>query len=234
MRRCSALLALLLATAGGFDVAWDTVVRLTNDPASQYAGFGGQRPVAVDPAGNVWVVWVDQRTVPYQLWYRKRDALTGWQPEQQLTSRPVSCFPAAVAADGAGNVHVAWHLDGWPDRGIWYKRYDAARAAWLPETLVHPLASHRTGQYPVLATAPGSARVQLVWYGHTDTGTYWQVLHREYRPDSGWSEAFPVTTVLCSHDQSSVAADSAGNVYVVWCGMDRSSQYNHIHHRRRV
>jgi hypothetical protein len=189
----------------------------------------------VDPTGNVWVAWLDQRTVPYQLWCRKYDAdSSAWLPEQRLTARAVNCFPAAVATDGEGNIHVAWHEESWPERGIWYKRYDAAQSAWQAETLLHPLPSHRNGSYPVLSTAPNSDRVQLVWAGHTDTSTVQHILHREYRPDSGWSGVTQVTTAWCNHDQAAVAADSAGNVCAVWSGMDLGSLYNHVHCRRRV
>ncbi len=216
-------------------VVWDSVVRLTTDPTYQLLGSSGQRSMAVDPAGNVWVFWLDQRTVPYQLWYRRYDAPTRvWLPEERLTSQSQQCYPAAVVADLLGNIHLVWHMEAWPCRGIWYKPFDAARRLWLPETLFQPLPNDRVGRHPVITALAGSTRIAVAWYGHSDTSTVWQIVLRELIPDSGWTELFSVTSALCDHFYPALGYDAEGNLFVVWQGRDNGGVYNQIFCRRRV
>jgi len=54
-----------LASASAAEVTWDTIIRLTTNPSSQVTGYTGQRSIAVDGAGDVHVVWQEQRDVLY-------------------------------------------------------------------------------------------------------------------------------------------------------------------------
>lgn len=235
MGRAGLILAIAVARAAFGTVIWDSIIRLTSNPSHQHLGYSGQRSLAVDRSGNIWVFWLDQRTIPYQLWYRRYEAASRiWLPEEQLTYQPVNCYPAAAAADCQDNIHLVWHMEAWPCRGIWYKRYDAGRRIWLPETLFHPLAAERNGRYPVIAALPGTARVAAVWAGLTDTSTTGQIILRELVPDSGWTEPFSVTTASCDHQHPSLAFDSTGGLFVVWQGKDQGNPSNQIFCRRRI
>lgn len=235
VNRAGLVLGLAVVQAALATVVWDSVVKLTTDPSYQVLGYSAQRSLVVDRSGNVWVFWLDQRTVPYQIWLRQFDASTGiWLPEEQLTFQRAQCYPAAAAADCQGNVHVVWHMETWPYRGIWHKRYDAARRIWLSETLFHPLAIERTGRYPVIAALPGSTRVAVTWLGHTDTSTTLQVISRELVPDSGWTEPFAVTSAHSEHNFPALGFDATGNLLVAWQGKDEGNFYNQIFCRRRV
>ena len=232
---CLVLLSSFAAFAGAADVSWDTIVRLTTDPASQIAGYSGQHSVAVDAGGNVHVAWLDQRDVPYQVWYRRYDAGSGaWLAETVLTSRPANCFRPGIACDGAGNVYVVWHFENYQGPGIWCKRYDAAAELWKPDTLIDSTTTLQPQFYPAVACAPGSGDVALAWYGLPDTGMYAQAFLKERNPASGWDSAVQVSTVAVNHDQVSVAASENGDVAVVWCGNDLGSASNQVLCRRRV
>ncbi|MEO0079647.1 MAG: T9SS type A sorting domain-containing protein [candidate division WOR-3 bacterium] len=231
------LAALLEAVVGVKSVngAWDSIFQLTFDPASQVLAYGFQRAITSDPLGNLHVAWLDQRTVPYQIWYRKFDRRAGmWLPETMLTSRPVNCFPPSVAGDGQGNVHLAWHMESRPCLGLWYKRYDAALGRWRPDTLLDTTGASRLLRLPAVAARSGAAEVHIVWFGYSDTGNVYQVFHKEFRPDSGWRPTEQVTSANCSHEQATVAVDSAGDLCVVWLGLDLGGSCAQVYCRRRV
>lgn len=229
------LLSALAAAAFAADVTWDTIIRLTTNPASQYTGHGGQHSVAVDAGGNVHVAWLDQDTVPYQLRYRPYDAgARTWLPETMLTSRSVRCYQPGVACDSAGNVHLVWHMENWPCCGVWYKRYDAALHRWKADTLIDTTITSQLQQYPSVACVPGSGDVEVAWYGTPDTGGVPQVFFKERHQSSGWDSALQVTAAPVVHDQVSVAAGKNGDIAVVWRGMDFGGSHNQVCCRRRT
>ncbi|MCX6842471.1 MAG: hypothetical protein NTX53_09355 [candidate division WOR-3 bacterium] len=232
---CLILLPALAAAAFAADVTWDTIIRLTTNPASQYTGYGGQHSIAVDAAGNVHVAWLDQRNVPYQVWYRRYDAGTGtWQAETVLTNRQSNCFQPGVGCDSAGDVHVLWHVGTWPDCGIWAKRYNATTHHWRADTLIDSASTSQLQQYPSVACVPGPGDVDVVWYGTPDTGGLPQVFFKEWSQSSGWDSAMQTSTASVNHDQVSVAAGKNGDVTVVWCGMDFGGSHNQVCCRRRT
>ena len=229
------LLSILAAAAIGEDVAWDSIVRLTTDPANQVTGYSGQHSIAVDAAGNVHVAWLDQRTVPYRIWYRRFDAGTrAWLAETTLTNQPANCFRPGIACDSAGNVSVVWHFESWQGPGIWYKRYDAALQRWKADTLIDSTTTSQLQQYPSVVCVPGSGDVDVAWYGTPDTGGVPQVFFKVRHQSSGWDSAMQVSTAPVNHDQVSVATGANGDIAVVWCGMDFGGSHNQVCCRRRV
>ena len=229
------LLCALATVALAADVAWDTITRLTTNPASQVTGYSGQHSVAVDAAGGVHVAWQDQRNVPYQIWYRRYDAGTStWQAETVLTNRLANCFQPSIACDSAGDVHLAWHIGSSQGTGIWAKRYNAATHHWRADTLIDSTTTSYPQQYPSVACVPGSGDVEVAWYGTPDAGGLPQVFFKERHQLSGWDSAMQVTTAPVIHDQVSVAAGANGDIAVVWCGMDFGADRNQVFCRRRA
>ena len=232
---CALLLAALAGSAGAFSPVWDTVVRLTTDSANQVTGYGGQHGIAVDAGGNVHVAWLEQRTVPYQVWYRRYDAGTRtWLAETVLTDRPANCFRPGIACDSAGNVHLTWHMENWQCCGIWFKRYDVALQRWKADTLIDSTTTSLTQLHPSVACVPGSGDVEVAWYGLPDTGMYYRVFLKERHQATGWDSAAQVSSASVNHDQVSVAAGANRDIAAVWCGMDFGGSYNQVCCRRRI
>jgi len=232
---CLIPLFALAAASSAVEVTWDTIVRLTTNPASQVTGYSSQHSIAVDAAGNVHVVWLDQRNVPYQVWYRRYDAGTStWQAETVLTSRQANCFRPGIGCDSAGNVHLAWHVESFQGTGIWAKRYNAATHYWRADTLIDSTSTSHPQQYPSVACVPGTGDATFAWYGSPDTGIFPQVFLRERHATTGWDSAVQVSEAPTDHDQVSVAAGGNGDIAVVWIGKDFGGDYFQVFCRRRV
>ncbi len=231
---CLVLLS-AFAIAGAADVSWDTIIRLTTNSASQITGHSGQRSVAVDASGDVHIAWLDQRSVPYQVWYRRYDAGAGiWQAETTLTARQANCFQPSIACDSAGDVHLVWHIESFLGTGVWAKRYNAATRHWRADTLIDSTTTSQPQQYPSVACVSGTGDAEVAWHGMPDAGLYAQVFLRERHAATGWDSAMPVSSAAVSHDQVSVAAGRNGDVAVVWIGKDFGDDYNQVYCRRRI
>lgn len=227
----------LVTAAVAADVTWDTIIRLTTNSANQVTGRSGQHGVAVDAAGNVHVVWLDQRTVPYQVWYRRYDCGTStWLAETALTTQQANCSQPGIACDSAGNVHLAWQVCYWNPLGVgtWAKRYNTVTHHWRADTLIDSTNTSQPQQYPSVACVPGTGDVEVGFYKLPDTGLYTQVFLRERHPATGWDSATQVSAASVSHDQVSVAAGPNGDVAVAWVGEDFGNAHNQVFCRRRV
>ncbi|MBN2466477.1 hypothetical protein JXD38_12730 [candidate division WOR-3 bacterium] len=231
------LFCALVAAASAAEVTWDSIIQLTTNPSSQVTGYSSQHSIAVDGAGDVHIAWMDQRTVPYQIWYRRHDAGTStWLAETTLTTQQANCFRPGIACDNAGNVHIAWHVGTWNPLGvgIWAKRYNAGTHHWRADTLIDSTSTSNPQLYPSVACAPGTGDVAVVWYGSPDTGMNSQVFLRERHATTGWDTAMQVSEASVSHDQVSVAAGTNGDLAAVWVGKDFGGDYNQVCCRRRV
>jgi hypothetical protein len=229
------LVPLMAARVLAADITWDSIIQLTTNPSSQVTGYTGQRSVAVDGEGSVYVAWLDQRNVPYQIWYRRYDAGTGtWQAETLLTTRTANCLQPSLACDSSGNVHLAWHISSSSGTGIWAKRYNVGTHHWRADTLIDSTTTSYPQQYPSVACVPGTGDVAIAWYGSPDTGMFAQVFLKERHPATGWDSAMQVSQTSVIHDQVSVAAGRNGDLAVVWVGKDFGGDYNQVCCRRRV
>lgn len=231
--RMSLLLAVIVLV--GTATEWDSIIRLTDNNRTQVLGLSYQKSIAVDPDGNVWAFWQDQRSTPYQIWMRKFDRASRiWLPESQLTRVAAQANYPSAACDQSGDVHLSWHIEGEQYAGIWYKKYDKSQGRWLDDTLLVPAVLPYLRKNPVVTTQPGGNAVHIVWFGNPDTGGYYQVFHKEYRHGSGWLPHEQVSLAICPHEAASVAVDRDNNLGVVWLGQDFGSQRNQVFCRRRI
>lgn len=96
-------------------------------------GYSHDNPsLCCDSWGNVWVVWCEYRSSTnynYEIFYNRRDALTGiWDGAQQLTASDNrnSRWPH-IACDWTGGVHACWcdERDG-KEQEIYYNYHGAS------------------------------------------------------------------------------------------------------------
>ncbi|NPV14955.1 hypothetical protein HPY86_08525 [candidate division WOR-3 bacterium] len=233
MKSGAAILLFIILQTSAPGVEWDSIVRLTTNTQSQVLGYSYQRTITVDPGRNVWVFWLDYRSSPNQIWYRKFEWASGrWLPEAQLTASTVNCFTPSTTCDQSGNLHLVWHTEHTSSKGIWYKKFDAQQGRWFNDTLLEPAVYLK--KYPVVVTKPGSEEIHIVWYGNPDTGGVPQVFHKQFQPDSGWLPAEQITSYPNTHSAATVAVDSLGNLCIVWVGREFNNTQDQIFCRRRI
>ncbi|GEM_PF-2002166 len=198
---------------------WGGIVNLSDDGVAQYMGYGYQWTVATDTAGNVHLVWYDNRTGRNQVYYRKWSKSSGtWGPITQITNQLNPVYRPAVACDYSGNVHVVWYHSSSGVYGIWYKRWNVNTGSWEDSVWLYNPGGNYLNYYPSIACRPGGDNVHIVWYGRDAANpTYYRVRHIEYTPGSGWDPVTIVDTMPAGMTEvASVAVDRWDSVYVVW------------------
>ncbi|MBA7506717.1 hypothetical protein ES706_05412 [subsurface metagenome] len=130
-----------------------------------------------------------------------------------------------LAADGSGNVHIAWHdytaySGSGTDVDIFYKRWNATTTTWTTTEVVSTESTGDSG-YPTLA-ADGSGNVHIAWYDYTDysgSGEDWDIFYKRWNATTAtWTTTEVVSTESTSSSgYPTLAADGSGNVHIAWC-----------------
>ncbi len=203
--------------AAGFEVLparWSEDIRLTDDAGGSMTGYSHSRTVAVDPQGRVHVVWYDDRSGHYEIYYKVLDGSV-WSPDMVLTSDGAVSAHPAIATGPDGSVHVVWHdrrHGGQP--AIYYKEHTLS--GWGPDERIS-LADAEAIR-PSIAV-DGAGDVHVVW---CEAHKGWQVRYRK-RAAGEWQEEVALTETPGSHAFASIAVDDVGFVHVVWQGVFETS-----------
>ncbi len=198
--------------AGGFEVlpaSWSEDVRLTDDPGGSMTGYTHSRTVAVDPDGRVYVVWYDNRSGNYGIYYKVLDKGV-WSTDVKLTSDSwVSSHPA-IATGPDGRVHIVWQdrRHGY-DAAIYYKEHTGS--GWGPDELIS--TPNAVATKPSIAVDE-TGDVHVVW---CEVHGGWQVIYRK-RAGGEWQEEVALTETPGSHAFPSIAVDDVDVVHIVWQG----------------
>jgi hypothetical protein len=198
----------------GFEI-WTSTY---NSPAN---GWDHGKDIAVDSAGNVYVIGDEQRTdigQDYNIWIRKYDP-DGYELWTSTYNSPNNWYDkgCGIAVDDAGNVYVT----GYENRGdlgqsenIWTRKYDTDGFEIWTSTYNSPANSADWG----LGIAVDSAGNVYVtgFEDRSDLGQDDNVWTRKYDTDGYEVWTFTYNSPSNGYDQGrDVAVDSLGNVYVI-------------------
>jgi len=169
-----------------------------------------------DSTGNLHVVW--QGRTPSnnrQIWYRKRDIISGWQPSESVTGGTTQRYNPVVAAGRGDTVHVVWYeLDGSVYQVYYCRR---TSAGWSAPVQLDP--GPNSEMYPSIA-ADRSGNVYVVYRSHI--GSYEQIFYR--RCAAGvWGDTERITNTQTLKLPPAVAIDRLGTIHVVWSEYDVTS-----------
>ncbi len=208
-KRAAALGTLVLAAwlaPAGLHAYWFPDGRLTVDPATSMTSPNGGRCIAGDDSGFVHIVWRDNRSGDWEIYYKRYDG-TVWGPDVRLTASPGFSGNPAIAAGEGGTLHVVWddYRDG--NSEIYYKRYDGA--VWSADERLTNAAGN--SQNPSVAVRGGI--IHVVWHDFRD-GDF-EIYYKRH-DGAAWSADERLTNAAGVSMFASVAAADAGRVYVVW------------------
>jgi hypothetical protein len=181
--------------------------------------------IAIDAAGNSYVVWRCRIVYGNEIYWTKVDAAGTPGTVQMISTHPDNVrddFDPQIAVDSSGRSCVTWYCSDGSDDEIYWVSIDAAGTPGTVQKIsTHPDNVTRSDWYPQIA-ADGAGNSYVVWQGMDghDYEVYWipidaagtpgTVQKISTHPDNvNWDERFP-----------QIAADTAGNSYVVWQGSD--------------
>ncbi|MFO7676617.1 MAG: hypothetical protein R6X12_09925 [bacterium] len=210
MRRASSA-CVLLVLLGFAQAGWLPEERLTErtDQPDRTCP-NNARAATFDPAGNLHVVWHGISAGLSQVWYSRRDGLTGeWSVDTVISTDTSGAQHACVVADNSGGIHVAWTtLDS---TAVRYRRRPPADTWDTVETArITTLA-----ETPSIAIGQGDS-VFVAWSERTLTNAVDVLVVA--RGAGGWGTAECLSSRTEGHfsRRPSVAASEQGQLAVAW------------------
>lgn len=172
------------------DAGFSRSMRVNGRPASAMAVGtirGGQ--LAVGENGRVHVAWNgpppkggDHMLAP-MLYTRLNDEGTAFEPERDVITKARGLDGGgSVAADGRGNVYVAWHApkpgntEGEPGRAVFVAHSQDSGQSFAPERLAIEKATGACGCCGMKAFADGRGNLFISYRGALETGYRDQLL----------------------------------------------------------
>jgi hypothetical protein len=194
------------STDGG--VNWTSARRLT-----WTAGFSGWPAMAASPSGDLHIVWSDNQSGSYHIYYKKSsDNGASWSAMKRLTWTSVELQSQDLVADPSSCLHLIWLAQPSGNSDIYYKRSKDGGDSWTAsERLTWTSGSSGC---PTIAADP-SGPLSVVWSDNTPG--YWEI-HFKRSSDGGmtWTPVKRLTwTSGYSYDPAQVV-DSSGLVHLVW------------------
>jgi len=199
-----------------------TIQRLTWNSENSYVPA-----IAIDPSGNIHVVWHDNTPGNYEIYYkRSTDGGSTWQPTKRLTWNSGHSSITAIAIGPGRNIHVVWEDESSGNSEIYYKRSTDGGSTWQPTKRL--TWNSGDSHYSAIATDP-SGNIHLVWQDKTP-GNYEIYYKRSTDGGSTWQPTKRLTWNSGGSWYPAIATDSSGNIHVVWC--DHTTSDSEIYYKR--
>lgn len=203
-------------SAGG----WQAPVRLGGSANIGTYDQADQPQVAVDAAGNAYVLWV-QTASDAPVWVARYQVGSGWQPAVSLgAARLGDPYAPRLAISGSGQVIALWNSHvyaGGPYRfDLWWSTLATPGGSWtLPAQLENDDAGNAMGQALV---ADSAGNFHAIWQQFASE-YQGDLVHRRYTPGSGWNTVTTISTTNGTYYQNrvpSLVADRNGNLMALW------------------
>ncbi|MBN1884363.1 MAG: hypothetical protein JW876_02415 [Candidatus Krumholzibacteriota bacterium] len=202
----AALLLVAIAATRAPAAGWQTETRLTDDPAVSYTAPNNGKWLAVDAAGRLHVVWVDERDRNREIYHLVREG-GAWSAPERLTADAAPSARPVLALDALGRLHLVWNDSRDGNKEIYHRVWNGS---WGAETRV----TETTGDSFASSIAADGTRIHLVY--NEDAGGHLEIRYRVF--DLAFWSAAEALTDAGDGDRMvpSLAVGPGGVVHVVW------------------
>jgi len=221
---------------------WSDIHGYTVYAALYKAGVGWEAPVAIDQpydysynpvvamnsAGDAFVVWQVWNGAYYSIFANRYVAGTGWGTAQAIESTSNNSYDATVAIDGAGNALATWYEYDGGNLHVYAARFNTT-LGWLVPLNIETTSFFAF--YPSVAMdAQGNGVATWIEW---DPG--YNVWARIYNHVTGWGAPTEVSGGVYSTDYNPgpAVAASNGNATVVWT-MSNATGVSHVYVNRYI
>src|SRR3989344_1211913 len=189
-----------------------------------------QPVVAVDKAGNLNVVWADDRAGNDELFYKMLSSNGSVLiTDTQLTTAPSNSVRPDIAVDANGSVHIVWHDRRFGNAQVFYKQINPglddknsnpanlAAITVVNDTHISNNSRNETGgkdEHPVIALDK-NGNIHVAWERNGDESIGYAKLSGNgsfLLPDTRVSNKFR----SLSRPSVTIATDAIGNVHIAW------------------
>ena len=189
-------------------IKWDEFSWSSPINISSNSGDSQSPRIAIDSSNNLHIVWFDNSSGGYKLFYRKHNGVS-WLGTEQISHNETRW--ADIAVDSLNSAHVVWqgaNLDIDPDYEIYYRKWDGS---WQTEINVSKTLG-ATSYIPRI-TIDLTGNLHVVWYDYTP-GNY-DIYYAKFN-GSSWSPNTNITNSTDHSEEPRIAIDSLEYPHVVW------------------
>ncbi len=208
----------------GATLKWEGATRIETENLGDADG----PHVAVDPSGNIIVVWYQFDGTQDNIHANRFDGVNLKWGEATLieTDNLGNAYNPEVVIDPLGNAIVVWYQSDGTRDNIHANRFDSGTLKWGTPTLVE-IDNLGSAERPHIAVDP-SGNAIAVW--RQSNGTRYSILANRFDGITlKWGVATLIETNDLGHAHSpQVAVDKSGNAVVVWNQSDGNRQKNNI------
>ncbi|MCP4673930.1 MAG: hypothetical protein GY854_00090 [Deltaproteobacteria bacterium] len=171
-------------------VGWGEDVTVYADTDNMNVSANGPNQVAVDSAGNAWVVWTLYDWSWNHTGVQASRHIGGgqWGAIDTMAIGSASGFGPSVSVDSAGNAIVVWHQSN--IEGLYANRHEVGGVWGAPE-LIETVAREGYARNPKIAFAPDDSAL-AVWHSNGLPG----ISFNRYTLTEGWGTSGTVIEVV--------------------------------------
>lgn len=205
---------------------------LTNDTTAS-----DKRPTPIiDKDGNIWVFWQSVRNSERNIWYNRRNHLTGnWDGEQKLTQSTVYNGSHSVSTDNiSGDIWVFWTSDDIANPRINFTRFDYANPTEGWDSIDQFSSATNVKDTRPQAVSGLNGDLWLFWISEENivTAVITKILCRK-RVDGVWE---PTIKSLVESpyppEQTNTLVDNKGDVWIFWVTDLRGPYFVRVRYRK--
>jgi hypothetical protein len=191
-------------TSGG----WQAAQRLT------WTSGNSECPaVAVNSSGHIHMVWQDNTSGNYEIYYKKStNRGVTWTANQKLTSTSGTSKNPAIAVDPSGYLHVVWQDDTPGNMDIYYKKSTNGGASWTANQKL--TSTSGVSRNPALVIN-ASGHLHLFWEDNTP-GNYEIYYKKSTNGGASWTANQRLTSTSGVSECPAVAVNSSGHLHLFW------------------
>ena len=171
-------------------------------------------PDAVAMGNRDFVAWVDQEGVGGEN-VAIYEAEVGAGPGRLVPSPTELTSTQPRLAIGAGALHVVFHAGS----NVLHAMRLLTATAWPTATCIYTSASTVVSEYPVLAIGPDGKTLHVVWQGYDLMSSKRTIIYKRGTVSGAavnWTLPYTLAIADIELKYPDIAADSRGNVHVVW------------------
>ena len=181
---------------------------------STNAGGSMAPQMAVDPAGNVNLVWEDDITSSSDIAYsRSQDHGQTFSAPKSLSHNVGNSNSAQISVDLTGNVNVAWENDSPGNFDVFFTRSTDGGQTFSPlSNLSHSPGSASSAQIG----ADTGGNVNVIWVDNTPPSSSTDIYFTRSANGGSFSTPINVSSNSGFSTDPWLAVDPAGNANIVW------------------
>jgi hypothetical protein len=188
--------------------SWAPIINLSNN-----LSLSGLNDIAVDNSGNLNVVWEDDSSGNFDIYYScSTDDGTSWSQMKNISYTWRNSYWPNMAIDRSGNINVVWQDQSTGYREVFFGRSTDKGQTWNPcKNISMTIAQSR----PWSIATDNSGYIYVVWYDETAGKSD---IYFRSSADGGisWSLAKNLSNNSGDSEKPIIAIDNKGNLNVVW------------------